>query len=484
VANDSVALARPVAGGRLSQTDIARSSDRLLLIVACALFATSFVTGGSSQETGAGAIVSQLLAIPVLLYALTLAVRRGRIQSAWPGVAVLALVVLVPLLQLLPVSHQVWELPALRLRLQQDLAAAGVTGLNYSWSLAPAATKRAVMSLLPASALFLSALAMNREALRGFLWLAIALSMLSLLLAIAQLGLPQDSILNPYPDYAPAMGGIFANRNHQADVLAVALVLCIAMAIDERRRIRRGVGSGTRIFVLSTLAVLFAVSLPLVGSRAGIVIAILATVAIVAGCGSIELERLRSSWRTRLIFLAALAFLGLGTYGALHWMQVDAVDAVYGTRGELAKQSLILGFGSAPLGSGVGSFVPLFEQESDISLLQNAYVNHAHNEYVQWWLEAGAFAIVCMIAAILALLHGLRRLAGLRSKSGLRISGTAAFVGIVAMLVHCWVDYPLRTPALLAMFGLLAGVFFSAAAQAATSSQGAPAVTSATRRTA
>jgi hypothetical protein len=60
--------------------------------------------------------------------------------------------------------------------------------------------------------------------------------------------------------------------------------------------------------------------------------------------------------------------------------------------------------------------------------------------------------------------------------SRLRTSGIAALMGLATMLVHSFVDYPLRTPALMAMCALLAGIAFSAAAQAKVSSPTEPAI--------
>src|SRR5690606_25393906 len=121
----------------------------------------------------------------------------------------------------------------------------------------------------------------------------------------------------------------------------------------------------------------------------------------------------------------------------------------------------------APLGAGMGSYVPVFEQESPRELLMDNYINHAHNEYAQWWLETGVPALVAMLlgAAALALtLRGLWRLSA--HERGL---GVTALVARAAILAHSTVDYPLRTPAMLAVAAALAGI---AAAQAARASRG------------
>ena len=459
----------------MAAPSVTASRDRPLLILAGMLFAACFFTGGSSQQTGAGANITQLLALPVLVYALTLAVRRGRVTSAWPSVVVVTLIVLMPVIQLFPLPQVIWELPALRPRLEHDLMAAGVTAPHYTWSLAPAATKRAVLLMLPAVALFFCALAASRESLRSLLWQVIVLSTLSLLLGIAQLGLPQDSIVNPYPQYVPSMAGVFANSNHQADALVVGLVLALALAVDARRRTRRAGGATATFRALFVLSLLLGLSLLVVRSRAGIIIGIFATVAVLVAFRAISLKVSGGSWLTRFGFLIAAVGLALAAYGALVGLQGEEIDAVSGTRGLLATQTTMLGVQNAPLGSGIGSFVPLFEQYADSSLLQREYINHAHNEYAQWWLEGGVLAVACIIAGIWVLIMALRKVIGLHRDSRLRASGIAALMGLATMLVHSFVDYPLRTPALMAVFALLAGIAFSAAAQAKLPSPTEPA---------
>ena len=88
------------------------------------------------------------------------------------------------------------------------------------------------------------------------------------------------------------------------------------------------------------------------------------------------------------------------------------------------------------------------------------YINHAQNEYAQWWLTGGVLALIAMALSLCAL-----------AAAGLDLARTArrerdplaagAFVAVAAVLVHSWVEYPLRTPALLATTCVLVGVLFA-----------------------
>src|SRR5690606_1965212 len=134
-------------------------------------------------------------------------------------------VVVIPALQsLLPASVAGG---AGRTALAADLAQFGVQAPEY-WSLLPSASRAAFFYLLPGLAIFALALSLPCAAHRKLAQLVVALALASLLLGLVQLGAPQESVLNPYPQWAPAMNGFFANPNHQATLLVVAATFACA----------------------------------------------------------------------------------------------------------------------------------------------------------------------------------------------------------------------------------------------------------------
>src|SRR5690606_34852551 len=137
------------------------------------------------------------------------------------GLAALAAVALLPWLQLVPLPQAAWQLAPARTALAADLAAAGVAAPATRWSLTPHATLQGALALLPATALFLGALGVGTRTQRRLLVLCVVLPLASLLLGFLQLGAAQDSLLNPYPQWAPAMNGTFANPNHQGTAMLV-----------------------------------------------------------------------------------------------------------------------------------------------------------------------------------------------------------------------------------------------------------------------
>src|SRR5690606_37686349 len=80
-------------------------------------------------------------------------------------------------------------------------------------------------------ALFAMAMSLPTAAYRRLAQVVVVLAMASLLLGVAQIGMPRESLLNPYPQWVPAMSDLFANPNHQATLLAVATLACVRLAM-------------------------------------------------------------------------------------------------------------------------------------------------------------------------------------------------------------------------------------------------------------
>jgi O-antigen ligase len=109
-----------------------------------------------------------------------------------------------------------------------------------------------------------------------------------------------------------------------------------------------------------------------------------------------------------------------------------------------------------PLGSGMGTFVPVyatFERPEDT--VAGSYVNHAHNDVLELWLEAGVAGL--SLAGLFAIWLMLRSVTVWRPKPGSgmleidRHLARAATMVAALLLAHSVVDYPLRTGAMMAL---------------------------------
>ena len=435
----------PIAG----ITRIAHAFRRRGHIAAGVLLATAFITGGDSGTTGSLAIVAtQLLALAVLAWAMpALAaasldpLRRHALLLAFALPALLAA-------QQIPVPASWWQALPARAGLARDLALVGVAPAWQPWSLAPLAGERALWSLLPALAVFTAVLALPRARLRGLLLLFALLAAASQVLGWLQVGAAQDSLVNPFPRWPLAFNGLFANPNHQGTAAALSVVAMVALAASGNR-----VEAGDRRprLIPCGLALLALASLPMTGSRAALLLAIAGAVAALLLL-RLEMQgrrfggRVRAGWAA--VVLAMVAF-------AVAWVRFQAADVV---RWSLVETTAAMAWAHAPTGAGVGSFVPVFDQYAPRSLMQWEFFNHAHDEYVQWWFESGVAGMAVLACALWLLVRSRPRPRG--KYQGEAVAG---WLGCITLLMHSLVDYPLRTPALMAVAALLAGTMVAAA---------------------
>lgn len=146
-------------------------------------------------------------------------------------------------------------------------------------------------------------------------------------------------------------------------------------------------------------------------------------------------------------FAAVMAVLALLVVGAslvagteTIWNRLREPDA-YALRRTLRNTTAKMIPGHPWLGSGLGTWPN--EYPAFATYDANVYVNEAHNDWAQWASEGGIpFALV--IAALTIWVGG----PSLRSVWGL---------GILSVMIHSWVDYPLRDPAIAFLWFGMAG---------------------------
>lgn len=412
------------------------------------LLAATWFGGGVTVDVTPTDEALALLSLPVLALGLmawlhappAAAVERGALAAA-------GLLVLVPLLQ--------WLMPlaggAGRAAIIVDLAQAGVgTGIGHA-SLTPQATEHALWSLLPPLACFLVAALLDRHWRRRFVRLALALVLANLAFGFFQAGLPEGHALRLYTNSGSGFGGVLINGNHQASALVIGMLLALGLAAEARWRSRQGQDRTRHAWAYLVAAATCFLCIPLAGSTAGMLIGVLLLAIGLPAIGL--LGPVRRSRGGNRIALGAVVVLGvLGIAIATQWMDLSQTDPL---RHAAARETWALGQQYLPTGSGVGSFVQTFEQAAGPLFQRGEYVNHAHNEYAQWWLEGGLLAAVGALAVFIVL--GWIGLRLLRDRHH-RPLGSACWLGLCALLLHSFVDFPLRTLSLMTMAGLLAGL--------------------------
>lgn len=433
------------------------SLRRLLLPATLVLLTACWLGGGVTADDTAIDEWLQLLALPVLLLAVAVLLEDGVSRPVGLGIAAAMLIMLLPILQLLPLDTGA---SGERQLLRADLASAGVQAVPH-WSLTPFATEHGLWALLPALAAFLAAAALTASQRRRLIQGVVVLLMVNVLFAFFQAGLPRDSALRLYQDFDAGFGGLLANTNHQATACIIGMVLAVGLAAEARLRALRGQAHPHRRWWYLGLASFFLLMVPLSTSRAGMAIALPALALALLLTGALRLRELGRSRRSTIFAVAIAVLAVVGVRAAMGWMAVDQAEEL---RHLMAAATFKAGQAQAPWGAGIGAFVPVFAQSAPPQLQLASYVNHAHNEYAQWWLATGWAGM-----GVLALVLGLLAACGwwlVRSEGRGAVLAAGCFVAICAVLAHSWADYPLRTLALMATTGALAGLMLASLADA------------------
>ena len=104
-----------------------------------------------------------------------------------------------------------------------------------------------------------------------------------------------------------------------------------------------------------------------------------------------------------------------------------------------------------PLGSGAGTFENIYSLYEDANVVDEWYVNHAHNDYLEVALEFGLPGMIVLLSFLTwwALQGHFLIIASRPPHFAL-----AAWIASAAILAHSLVDYPLRTAAISSLFSL------------------------------
>lgn len=354
------------------------------------------------------------------------------------------LFVAIPLLQLVPLPPVLWH--ALPGR-ENEAAALALIGASDSWrpiSVAPYMTLSSLLSLIPPlTILFLVA----RSSLEGRVRVLAAIAVVGIaagLIGMLQVASGNARWFLPYPHQLPRFAtGFQANRNAGADVFLITIIAIVGCCATRQRLVATTIGK----LLLTAFVLLLVLTTILSGSRAGSLLLLVAL--------ALSAAMLVGTWRvsrrtTALAAVAVIAALGLAV-ATWNNPQLDRTWARFGqqsaARPELWRDTVFAIKQVAPIGSGLGTFVPVMTAAERLEVVDISTPNRAHNDYLEYGLETGIAGILLVIAFIVAL--GSRGYRILRSTSSKRQHAQAMCgLGILTVLgLHSIVDYPMRSMA-------------------------------------
>lgn len=385
------------------------------------------------------------------------AMRGWRAPAERWTVAAIILIVLMfalPVIQLIPLPFAVWTALPGRGEAADIIRAEGLAPITMPISLQPDATRLAAAFLLPPVATFIATLHAGaaRRVLYG--WTIVTMALVGALLGLLQTS--AGTALYLYSGDYTAATGFFTNKNHHADLLLLAMPLLAALTVVGRRL---GLWFPSKPIAAGAILVL-ALSVVAANSRMGL---LLLPVAI-ATAGLVLLaskRRRRPRWplpALAALAAAVLAVLILVAEGS--GVAARALDRFGG--GPDARLTfwpdVVTAIGRyQPVGSGLGSFVSIFQRDEAMTTLSFTYVNHAHNDVLEIALEAGWAGIALVIAAVVLWLFAAWRALRPAARGTATPLHVACVVGTVILAVHSQIDYPLRTLTLACTLAFLVG---------------------------
>ena len=405
-------------------------------------------------------------------------------QLSRPLLIALGALVALPLIQLLALPEFVWNWLPGRDFYATASSTVGSTPKYRAVSLIPNATESALLVLLVPVAVFLATVSTSEAQLKQLINLFIGLAVIQAIIGLAQFGTGSMTVLTVLEgEGVSAAHGTYPNSDHLAGLLEMALPVVLGLLIANiqigsgtpvrstrktpiRQRISRLFASDIRfnrvaIYAAAGFAILLGLTFS--HSRTGVALAMLGILlcSLVFGrwVGGQRSSRLITVFTVIAIALAfeigltsvLSRFTGEGMTDDMRWSIYAAT--IQGIRDFF------------PMGSGFGTYPAVFRRFQPGNIPE--FVNHAHNDYLEWIFEGGLAAAILMIVFLALYILRWRKIWPREEYCPpygfMRIS---AGIGLLMMGLHGLVDFNLHIPANAVFFAFLAGIFFHQATPA------------------
>jgi O-antigen ligase len=422
----------------------------------------TFLTGGASRADVQSLIILRPAAVifcGVGLWSLRLVHVKAYKLPFGMAAAIFAFV----LSHLIPLPPSIWgALPGRGIINEIDK----VAELGAVWrpiSMVPSATWNAFYSLFGPLAVLILGVQLTRDERFKLLPWVLGLGLFSGFWGILQVvGDPQGSAYLYNVTNNGAAVGLFANRNHQAILLAclfpmLAVYASTSVRSEEQSNLKLSLAIGAGGVLVPLLLV--------TGSRAGLILGVLGLVSVTLlyrkPASLTPKKRKRDRFDPRYA-LAAFAVLCLGALTII-MSRAEAFQRLFAAgQGEDQRFKVWVPIADMawkyfPFGSGIGSFVEAYQIDEPHELLSPEYFNHAHNDWLEVYMTAGLPALILLAIAIIAVLRtafaAFRKAGAEKSGEGRApIFAKLGAITIVILALGSIGDYPLRAPSLACIF--------------------------------
>jgi O-antigen ligase len=437
-----------------------RRSQNFRIAILLILLSVCFLCGGASRLDVMSLIILQpLAALAAVLFVMT----PGPI--GWSGIRVplLFLGALGGLMiaQLIPLPPGIWtQLPGHGPFAESALAA----GLAQPWrpiSLTPDLTLASLVGLVVPLAVLIGFASVTREHRTLLLSVLVVGLIVSAIIGLAQIaGGPQSPFYLFEITNRGLAVGLFSNRNHQAVFLAMGWPILVAWTVTSGdRRVRT-----FRLWFALAFSIFLIPLLLVTGSRGGLLLGVL-SFGVAMYLWRLHGD-LKVGWHGELGRLT-LPVVGLAALGVLvasivfsrdeAFQRILRLDAADDGRAEFGPTAFEMARDFFPVGSGFGSFDPVFRAYEPLEVLGPQYVNHAHNDWLELVITGGLPAALLGLLFVGWLAARALRLWRSADRSPQMALARAASIMVLLVLLSSIVDYPLRTPLIAAIMAIACG---------------------------
>jgi O-antigen ligase len=434
---------------------VAQGSRRGDVIVASGLLVLALLSGGGSAVAAVQRTIVELGGVVALGWFIARGWRAPLGRSVTTALILLATLVLLVIVQTIPLPPGTWRALPGRDMIADVLDVIGTPDTWLPISVDPAATREAGYFLIAPIAMFVATVHLDRDSQMKLVALIVVAALISAVLVMVQ---AQDAMWLTLYDapHATKGKGIFANKNHNAALLVLAIPLA-AMLGRSRAWLRQ---PSTQRSAAGVLVAVLAVAVVGCLSRAGLALLPVALLASLPLLGGWTLVRRHYRIALAIVVVAGIAAV-LVAQSSIAQETLDRFGASQEGRYVFWPDVLTAIRQFMPWGSGLGTFVPVFRMTESLEAVHQTFTNHAHSDYMEIALEAGVPGVLLVLAFLgWFATTAVARLRGRVSTPDFA-PVLAAVSGMVILLAASIVDYPLRTLLLACVFAVLAAILAS-----------------------
>ena len=369
------------------------------------LILASFLLGGGGVAYGFRNLIVQLLALVLLAL-------HGR--SVWVFlrhgprylVALVAVSMAVPLLQLVPLPPTIWQALSGRQLVTESLQLVSTDSSALPWyplSVDSARTLLAFIGTLVPFTVIALGWDLPRADIERLLRTFVILALASVLLGVFQVAPGGDTfVLFEESRGKQLLFGTFANRNSESVMLVMAAVM--ALSVSWRNR------AVPASFVLAFTLLFLFVGAIATGSRTGTALLVPAVAFMALWFASAQfaaLKRARLEGRVRaanrirsrgvLVFavsiVAVLGIIGLGLTGGRLHKTFERFGKMDDQRAMIWPDALDSAARFWPVGAGVGTFDEVFQLDESLEHLSPKRAGRAHNDFIETAVGSGVLGL-------------------------------------------------------------------------------------------